>query len=188
MTELITSVISNPYQFGRVKYLRLLSHQRHIANYLGCLFSEETVVGYTVFRRGYRQLQPLQIHRTIASYLQESDEIPGFLIDLGDTYAVEYNRHRRELFVCGFCVRGEFDDADADQIQSYIDLIPRNKALPPVPPGIHYELILQFPNDEWSTKDTKSTKKLFRMRSSSSEMCFWVRRQPQMQSMHQDAS
>jgi hypothetical protein len=148
MTELITSVISNPNQFGRVKYLRLLSHQWHIANYLGCLFSEETVVGYTVFRRGYRQLQPLQIHRTIASYLQESDQIPGFLIDLGDTYSVAYNRHRRELFVCGFWVPGEFDDGDADQIGSYIDLIPRHKALPPVPPGIHHELILKYPNDE----------------------------------------
>ena len=127
-------VISNPHNLGRVKYLRLLSHQRHIANYLGCLFGEETVVGYTVFHRGYRELQPHLI-RTISSYLQESDQIPGFLIDLGDTYSVAYNRRRRELFVCGFWVTGDFDDGDADQIGAYIDLIPQHKALPPIPPA-----------------------------------------------------
>jgi len=146
MTEL--PVISNPDNLGRVKYLRLLSHQRHIANYLGCLFGEETVVGYTVFRHGYRELQPHLIHRTISSYLQESDQIPGFLIDLGDTYSVAYNRCRRELFVCGFWVTGDFDDGDADQIGAYINLIPRHKALPPVPPGIHYDLVLNYPDDE----------------------------------------
>ena len=39
-----TLMIGNPDNLGRVKFLRLLSHQRHIANYLGCLFGEETVV------------------------------------------------------------------------------------------------------------------------------------------------
>ena len=78
-------VISNPDNLSRVKYLRLLSHQRHIANYLGCLFGEETVVGYTVLH-GFRELIPHLIYRTIRSYLQESDLTPGFLIDLGDTY------------------------------------------------------------------------------------------------------
>ena len=138
-------VISNPDNLGRVKFRRLLSHQRHIANYLGCLFGEATVVGYTVFSRGYAgsynpELQPHLIHHTILSYLQESDQIPGFLIDLGDTYSVAYNRRRRQLFVCGFWVIGDFDDADEDQIRAYIDLIPRHKALPPIPPGIHYSL------------------------------------------------
>ena len=146
MTEL--PVISNPDNLGRVKYLRLLSHQRHIANYLGCLFGEETVVGYTVFLRGYRELHPHLIHRTILSYLQESDQIPGFLIDLGDTYSVAYNRRRRQLFVCGFWVIGDFDDANADRIGAYIDLIPRHKALPPIPPGIHYDLVLNYPDNE----------------------------------------
>ena len=141
-------VISNPDNLGRVKFRRLLSHQRHIANYLGCLFGEATVVGYTVFYRGYRELEPRMIHRTISSYLQESDEIPGFLIDLGDTYSVAYNRRRRQLFVCGFWITGDFDDADADQIGAYIDLIPRHKALPPIPPGIHHDLILNPSNDE----------------------------------------
>ncbi len=140
-------MISNPHNLGRVKYLRLLSHQRHIANYLGCLFGEETVVGYTIFHRGYRELPPHLI-RTISSYLQESDQIPGFLIDLGDTYSVAYNRRRRELFVCGFWVTGNFNDGDADQIGAYIDLIPRHKALPPIPPGIHYNRILNYPDDE----------------------------------------
>ena len=141
-------MISNPDNLGRVKYLRLLSHQRHIANYLGCLFGEATVVGYTIFSRGYRELQPHLIHRTISSYLQESDQIPGFLIDLGDTYSVAYNRRRRELFVCGFWVTGDFDNGDADQIGAYINLILQHKALPPIPPGIHYDLILKYPDDE----------------------------------------
>jgi hypothetical protein len=80
-------VISNPDNLGRVKYLRLLSHQRHIANYLGCLYGEETVVGYTVFHCGDRELIPHLIYFTISSYLQESDKTPGFLIDSGNTYS-----------------------------------------------------------------------------------------------------
>ena len=83
---------SNPNNLGRVKYLRLLSHQRHIANYLGCLFGEETVVRYTVLH-GFRELIPHLIYRTISSYLH-----------LGDTYSVAYNDRQRELFVCGFWV------------------------------------------------------------------------------------
>ena len=39
-----TLMIGNPGNLGRVKFLQLLSHQRHIANYLGCLFGEETIV------------------------------------------------------------------------------------------------------------------------------------------------
>ncbi len=140
-------MISNPHNLGCVKYLLLLSHQRHIANYFGCLFGEETVVGYTVFHRGYRELQPHLI-RTISSYLQESDQIPGFLIYLGNTYSVAYNRRRRELFVCGFWVTGDFNDDDADQIGAYIDLISQHKALPPIRPGIHYDRILNYPDDE----------------------------------------
>jgi len=139
---------SNPNNLGRVKYLRLLSHQRHIANYLGCLFGEETVVGYTVLH-GFRELIPHLIYRTIRSYLQESDLTPGFLIDLGDTYSVAYNDRQPELFVCGFWVTGKNDEVKADQIRAYIDLIPQHKALPPIPPGIHYfDLILKYPDDE----------------------------------------
>jgi hypothetical protein len=70
------------------------------------------------------------------------------LIDLGDTYSVAYNRRQSELFVCGFWVTGDFDDGDADQIGAYINLIPRHKALPPVPPGIHYDLVLNYHGDE----------------------------------------
>jgi len=32
------------------------------------------------------------------------------MIDLGDTYSVAYNDHRRELFVCGFWVTGKIDE------------------------------------------------------------------------------
>jgi len=70
------------------------------------------------------------------------------LIDLGDTYSVAYNRRQSELFVCGFWVTSDFDDGDADQIGAYINLIPRHKALPPVPPGIYYDLVLNYPDDE----------------------------------------
>jgi hypothetical protein len=140
-------MIANPYNLGRVKFLRLLSHQRHIANYLACEFGKETVVGYTVFHRGHSELQPHLIYRTISEYLYESDLIPGFLIDLGDTYSVACNRRRRELFVCGFWLTGDFDKVDADIVRYYISLIPRHKALPPVPPGIHYDLILRYPDD-----------------------------------------
>ena len=145
----LSPVIPNPDNLGRVKYLRLLSHQRHIANYLGCLFGGETVVRFTVFCRGFREFQPLAVrYRTILSYLEESDETPGFLIDLGDTYSVAYNDRRPELFVCGFWVTGDFDDGDADQIGAYINLILRHTVLPPVPPGIYYDLVLNYPDDE----------------------------------------
>ena len=70
------------------------------------------------------------------------------MIDLGDTYSVAYNDRRRELFVCGFLVTGKIDEVEVDQIRAYIDLIPRHKALPPIPPGIHYDLILKYPDDE----------------------------------------
>jgi len=144
----LTVMIANPDTFGRVKFLRLLSHQRHIANYLGCLFGEETVVGFTVHFRGRNEL----IRRTISYYLQQSDVIPGFLIDLGDSYCVRYNRRRGELFVSGFWVPGLFDDAYADQISAYIDLIPRDKALPSIPTGINeiesFEYLLTYPDDE----------------------------------------
>jgi len=46
------------------------------------------------------------------------------MIDLGDTYSVEYNDRRRELFVCGFLVTGKIDEVEVDQIRAYIDLIP----------------------------------------------------------------
>ena len=95
-------MISNPDNLGRDIFLRLLSHEHHIANYLGCLFGKETVIGYTVFRRGYRELIPHSIRCTILSYLQQSNYTPGFLIDLGDTYCVSYNRRHRALFICGF--------------------------------------------------------------------------------------
>ena len=145
----LSPVIPNPDNLGRVKYLRLLSHQRHIANYLGCLFGGETVVRFTVFCRGFREFQPLAVrYRTILSYLEESDETPGFLIDLGDTYNVAYNRRRSELFVCGFWILGDFDEANADQIRAYINLIPRHKALTPIPPGIHHDLVLNYPEDD----------------------------------------
>ena len=74
----------NPNKLGCRKYLHLLSHQRHIAYYLGCIFHTYTVVGFTVV--------PQEFLRTIASYLEESDKDAGFLIDLGDTYQVVYNR------------------------------------------------------------------------------------------------
>jgi len=119
---------------------------------LGCLFGEETVVKYTVFYRGYRELKPQTISCTISYYLQQSDHIPGFLIDLGDTYCVTYNRRHRELFVCGFWVPGNFDDGCADRIRADIDLIPRDKALPPIPTGINeidsFDLLLTHPEDE----------------------------------------
>ncbi len=89
---------------------------------------------------------------TISYYLQQSDHIPGFLIDLGDTYCVAYNRRRRELFVCGFWVPGNFDDGCANRIRAYVDLIPRDKALPPIPTGINeidsFDLLLTYPEDE----------------------------------------
>mgnify|MGYP000919399891 FL=1 len=139
---------SNPNNLGHVKYLRLLSHQRPIANYLGYLFGEDTVVRYTVLH-GFRELIPHLIYRTVRSYLQESNLTPGFLIDLGDTYSVAYNDRRPKLFVCGFWVTGKNDEVEADQIRAYINLIPRHKALPPIPPGIHYyDLILKYPDDE----------------------------------------
>ena len=141
-------MIANPDNFGRVKFLRLLSHQRHIANYLGCLLGEETVVGFTVHFPGRGEL----IWQTISYYLQQSDITPGFLIDLGDSYCIRYNRRRGELFVSGFWVPGLFDDAYADQISAYIDLIPRDKALPPIPTGINeiesFEYLLTYPDDE----------------------------------------
>ena len=109
-------MIGNPDNLGRVEFLRLLSHQCHIANYLGCLLVKETVIGYTVFYRGYRELKPQTIRRTISYYKQQSDNTPGFLIELGDTYCVACNRHRRELFVCGIWVPGNFDDGCANRI------------------------------------------------------------------------
>jgi hypothetical protein len=116
---------------------------------LGCLFGKERVVGYTIFHCGDRELIPHLIYCTISSYLQESDKTLGFLIDSGDTYSVAYNGRRHELFICGFWVPGEqFDDLKADQIRAYIDLILQHKALPPIPPGIHYDLILKYPDNE----------------------------------------
>ena len=88
----------------------------------------------------------------ISYYLQQSDNTPGFLIDLGDTYCVTYNRRRRKLFVCGFWVPGNFDDGCTDRIRAYVDLIPREKALPPIPTGINkfdsFDLLLTYPEDE----------------------------------------
>ena len=80
----------------------------------------------------------------ISYYLQQSDHI---------TYCVAYNRRRRELFVCGFWVPGNFDDGCADRIRGYIDLIPRDsKARPPIPTGINeiesFDLLLTYPEDE----------------------------------------
>ena len=144
----LTVMIANPDNLSRVKFLRLLSHQRHIANYFVSLFGEETVVGYTVLFRGRDEL----MRRTISYYLRQSGDIPGFLIDLGDSYCVAFNRRRRELFVCGFWVPGNFDEGFVDQIRAYIDLIPRDKALPPIPTGINeiesFEHLLTYPDDE----------------------------------------
>ena len=132
----------NPNNLGRRTYLRLLSHQRHIAYYLGCLFHTYTIVRFTVVPQEFRQ--------TIASYLEESDKDAGFLINLGDTYQVAYNRRRGELFVCGFWVPCDYYEPLIDQIKSYIDLIPRNEALPPIPTGLYQPatLLLSPPNDE----------------------------------------
>jgi hypothetical protein len=132
----------NPNNLGRRTYLRLLSHQRHIAYYLGCIFHTYTVVGFTVV--------PQEFCRMIASYLEESDKDAGFLINLGDTYQVVYNRRRGELFVCGFWVPCDYYEPLIDQIKSYIDLIPRNEALPPIPTGLYQPatLLLSPPNDE----------------------------------------
>jgi hypothetical protein len=98
------------------------------------------------------ELKPQTICRTISYYLQQSDNTPGFLINLGDTYCVAYNLRRRELFVCGFWVPGNFDDGCADRIRAYIDLIPQDKALPPIPTGINeiesFDLLLTYPEDE----------------------------------------
>ena len=132
----------NPNNLGRRTYLRLLSHQRHIAYYLGCIFHTYTVVGFTVV--------PQEFRRTIASYLEESDKDAGFLIDLGDTYQVVYNRRRGELFVCGFWVPCDYYEPLIDQIKSYIDLIPQNEVLPPIPTGLYQPatLLLSPPDNE----------------------------------------
>ena len=133
----------NPNKLGRRKYLRLLlSHQRHIAYYLGCLFHSYTIVGFTVV--------PQEFRRTIASYLEESDKGAGFLIDLGDTYQVVYNRRRGEIFVSGFWVQCDYYPPLIDQIKSYIELIPRNKVLPSIPTGLYQNatLLLSPPDDE----------------------------------------
>jgi len=54
--------------------------------------------------------------------------------------------------VCGFWVPGNFDDGCADRIRAYIDLIPQDKALPPIPTDINeiesFDLLLTFPEDE----------------------------------------
>ena len=42
----------------------------------------------------------------------------------------------------------KIDEVEVDQIRAYTDLILRHKALPPIPPGIHYDLILIYPDDE----------------------------------------
>ena len=122
-------MVMNPNNLGRRTYLHLLSHQGHIAYYLGCIFDTHTIVGFTIV--------PQEIHHTISFHLQESDKGPGFLIDLGDTYQVVYNRRRGELFVCGFWVPCDNDEPFIDQIKSYIKLIPRNKVLPPIPTGLY---------------------------------------------------
>ncbi len=135
-------MVYNPNNLSRRTYLCLLSHQQHIAYYLGCIFSTDTIVGFTVV--------PQEIRRTISFYLQESDKGPGFLIHLGDTYQVVYNRHCAKLFVCGFWVRCDNDEALIDQIKSYIQLIPRDKVLPPIPTGLYLPspLLLLPPDDE----------------------------------------
>jgi hypothetical protein len=83
-------MVMNPNNLGRRTYLCLLSHQQHITYYLGCIIDTDTIVGFTVV--------PQEIRGTISFYLQESDKGPGFLIDLGDTYQVVYNRRHGELF------------------------------------------------------------------------------------------
>jgi len=130
-----------PNNLGRRTYLRLLSHQRHIAYYLGCIFHTYTV-GFTVV--------PQEFRRTIASYLEESDKDASFLINLGDTYQVVYNRQRIELFVCGFWVPCGYYKPPIDQIKSYIDLISRNEVLHPIPTGLYQPatLLLSPPDDE----------------------------------------
>jgi len=132
----------NPNNLGRRTYLRLLSHQCHIAYYLGCIFYTYTVVGFSVV--------PHEFCRMIASYLEESNKDAGFLIDLGDTYQVVYNHQRGELFVCGFWVPCDYYEPLIDQIKSYMDLIPQNEVLPPIPTGLYQPatLLLSPPDDE----------------------------------------
>ncbi len=138
----LTQMVFNPNNLGRRTYLHLLSHQRHIAYYLGCILYTDNIVGFTII--------PQEICRTISFYLQESDKGPGFLINLGDTYQVVYSRRRAELFVCGFWIRCKMDDAFIDEIKSYIELIPRDKAFPPIPTGIYLSppLLLSPPDDD----------------------------------------
>jgi hypothetical protein len=138
----LTQMVYNPNNLGRRTYLHLLSHQQHIVYYLGCILSTDTIVGFTVI--------PQEILGTISFHLQEWDKGPGFLIDLGDTYQVIYNRRRAELFVCGFWIRCEQDNAFIDKIKSYIKLIPRDKTLPPIPTGIYLSspLLLSPANDD----------------------------------------
>ncbi len=86
---------------GQVRYRRLLSHQRHIAYYLACIFGTGTIVYFS---------SPLPnnsvVRCSLRDYLRRSDYESGFLVDGGDTYHVVYNHQRGEgeLFVNGFWI------------------------------------------------------------------------------------